>query len=91
MAGGFSPINSRKLPIIIGLVAMAVFTFVAAETPSNVVAVGYGYLGRGVLRRWRKWHVLGSGFRRCTGPLHGILGFHPEFRRVFSEVRWLPP
>jgi len=28
-----------KLPIIIGLVAMAVFTFVAAETPSNVVAV----------------------------------------------------
>jgi hypothetical protein len=30
MAGGFSPINSRKLPIIIGLVAMAVFTFVAA-------------------------------------------------------------
>jgi MFS family permease len=39
MAGGFSPINSRKLPIIIGLVAMAVFTFVAAETPSNVVAV----------------------------------------------------
>jgi MFS family permease len=39
MAGGFSPINSRKLPIIIGLVAMAVFTFVAAKTPSNVVAV----------------------------------------------------
>ena len=39
MAGGFSPINSRKLPIIVGLVAMAVFTFVAAETPSNVVAV----------------------------------------------------
>jgi cyanate permease len=39
MAGGFSPINSRKLPIIIGLVAMAAFTFVAAETPSNVVAV----------------------------------------------------
>src|SRR5437588_9210694 len=37
--GGFSPINSRKLPIIIGLVAMAVFTFVVAETPSNVVAV----------------------------------------------------
>jgi MFS family permease len=39
MAGGFSPINSRKLPIIVGLVAMAVFTFVAAETPNNVVAV----------------------------------------------------
>ena len=39
MAGGLSPINSRKLPIIVGLVAMAVFTFVAAETPSNTVAV----------------------------------------------------
>src|SRR3984957_15448149 len=39
MAGGFSPINSRQLPIIIGLVAMAAFTFVAAETPSNEVAV----------------------------------------------------
>jgi hypothetical protein len=26
-------------PIIVGLVAMAVFTFVAAKTPSNVVAV----------------------------------------------------
>ena len=39
MAGGFSPINSRKLPIIVGLVGMAVSTFIAAETPSNVMAV----------------------------------------------------
>jgi MFS family permease len=39
LAGGFSPINSRKLPIVVGLVAMAAFTFVAAETPSNLVAV----------------------------------------------------
>jgi len=39
-SGGFSPINSRSLPIIVGLVAMAAFTFVAAETPSNVVHHG---------------------------------------------------
>ena len=39
MAAGFSPVNSRKLPIILGLVGMAVFTFVAAETTSNFIAV----------------------------------------------------
>ena len=38
MAAGFSPVNSRKLPIIIGLIGMAVFTFLAAETPSNAYA-----------------------------------------------------
>jgi MFS transporter, ACS family, L-galactonate transporter len=39
MRGGFSPINSRKVPIIVGLIGMAGFTFIAAETESNVVAV----------------------------------------------------
>lgn len=39
LAAGFSPVNSRKLPIIIGLIGMAVFTFLAAETPSNVMAI----------------------------------------------------
>ena len=39
LMSGFSPINSRKLPIIVGLVGMAVSTFIAAETPSNVMAV----------------------------------------------------
>src|SRR5580693_2755729 len=43
---------------------------------------GYGHLGRSLLRRWREWHVVGPGFGRRTGPLHGIPGFHPEFRRV---------
>jgi sugar phosphate permease len=37
--GGFSPINSRKLPVIIGMVGMAAFTVLAAVTPSNTVAV----------------------------------------------------
>lgn len=39
MAMGFSPVNSRKIPVIIGLLGMAVFTYIAAETASNVVAV----------------------------------------------------
>jgi MFS family permease len=39
MAAGFSPVNSRKLPIIVGLLGMAIFTYVAAETSSNVIAV----------------------------------------------------
>ncbi len=39
MAAGFSPVNSRKLPIVCGLLGMAAFTFVAAETNSNFLAV----------------------------------------------------
>ena len=90
MAGGFSPINSRKLPIIIGLVAMAAFTFVAAETPSNLVAV-MAYLGRGVLRRWRKWHVLGSGFGRRTRPTARHPWVPSRISAGISEAHWLPP
>jgi sugar phosphate permease len=39
MRRGFSPINSRKVPVIVGLLGMVVFTVVAAETPSNTLAV----------------------------------------------------
>jgi MFS family permease len=39
MAAGLSPVNSRKVPIILGLLGMAVFTYVAAETSSNFIAV----------------------------------------------------
>ena len=41
MAAGFSPINSRKAPVIAGLLGMAVFTFLTAETPSNVAAIAF--------------------------------------------------
>jgi sugar phosphate permease len=37
---GFSPINSRKIPVIVGLLGMVGFTVVAAETPSDFFAVG---------------------------------------------------
>ena len=39
MARGFSPINSRKIPVIVGLLGMVAFTVIAAETPSDFVAV----------------------------------------------------
>lgn len=39
MRRGFSPINSRKIPVIAGLLGMVAFTVVAAETPSDVLAV----------------------------------------------------
>jgi len=41
MQRGLSPINSRKVPVIVGLLGMGVFTFLAAETPSNVAAIGF--------------------------------------------------
>jgi MFS family permease len=40
MEAGFSPINSRKLPIIVGMIGMASFTVLAALADSNLVAVG---------------------------------------------------
>jgi sugar phosphate permease len=39
MRRGFSQVNSRKTPVIIGLMGMVVFTVVAAETPSDTLAV----------------------------------------------------
>lgn len=36
---GFSPVNSRKLPLVIGLVGVAAFTLGAAEAPSNAASV----------------------------------------------------
>jgi MFS family permease len=38
-AAGFSPVNSRKIPVIAGLFGMALFTYIAAEATSNFVAV----------------------------------------------------
>ena len=39
VAGGFSPVNSRKLPIIVGMVGAAGCTIFAALTPSNASAI----------------------------------------------------
>ena len=37
---GYSPVNSRKLPLVIGLIGVAAFTIGAAEVSSNILAVG---------------------------------------------------
>jgi MFS family permease len=39
--GGHTPINSRKIPIVIGMVGMASFTVLAALAPGNTLAVAY--------------------------------------------------
>jgi sugar phosphate permease len=39
MAAGLSPINSRKVPVIVGLVGMGAFTYVAAVVASDTAAV----------------------------------------------------
>lgn len=39
MRRGFSPVNSRKIPLVAGLVGVAVMTMAAAEVSSNVLAV----------------------------------------------------
>jgi MFS family permease len=36
---GYSPVNSRKVPLVIGLIGVAVFTFCAAKVSSNGMAV----------------------------------------------------
>jgi MFS family permease len=37
---GYSPVNSRKVPLVAGLIGVAVFTIGAAEVTSNVLSVG---------------------------------------------------
>ncbi len=40
VARGVSPVNSRKYPIVVSLIGMSIFTIVAAEVESNLLAVG---------------------------------------------------
>jgi MFS family permease len=39
MRRGYSPVNSRKVPLVAGLIGVAIFTMSAAEVSSNVLAV----------------------------------------------------
>jgi sugar phosphate permease len=78
MARGFSPINSRKVPIIIGLVGMAGFTFMAAEAASNVVAVAaisgsVFFAGGASGMSWALASVAAPA--HCTGSLGSIQNF----------------
>jgi MFS family permease len=41
LAKGFSPINSRKVPMVTALVGTGLFTFLAATAPNSTLAVSY--------------------------------------------------
>lgn len=41
LAGGMTPINSRKVPMVTSLAAVAVFTFLTAHAPTVTLAVTY--------------------------------------------------
>ncbi len=78
MAAGLSPVNSRKLPIIVGLIGMAVFTFIAAKAESDVVAVAC--ISIAVLcnggASGMSWSLAGvSAPANCTASLGSMMNF----------------
>ncbi|MBV8704845.1 MAG: MFS transporter [Acetobacteraceae bacterium] len=78
MAAGFTPINSRKAPVIIGLLGMAGFTVVAAETPSNTVAVACvsAALMFGACASGMSWALASvAAPSNCTASLGAIQNF----------------
>ncbi|HJS87876.1 MAG TPA: MFS transporter [Acetobacteraceae bacterium] len=78
MAAGFSPVNSRKVPVIVGLLGMAGFTVVAAETPSNMVAVACisAALMFGACASGMSWALASvAAPSNCTASLGAIQNF----------------
>jgi sugar phosphate permease len=74
MRRGFSLVNSRKMPIIIGLLGMVVFTVVAAETPSDTLAVAAISAAL----------MFGASASGCRGHSH------PSQRRLTARHPWVP-
>jgi sugar phosphate permease len=78
MAAGLSPINSRRVPAVISLLGMALFTFLAAEATSNTMAVGcitvvMFFSGAASAMAWALISVAGP--ENVTGSLGGIMNF----------------
>ena len=78
MRAGFSPVNSRKLPVVVGLIGMAAFTVVAAEAASDVLAVAcisaalmFGACASGM--SWALSSVVAPA--NCTASLGSIQNF----------------
>jgi MFS family permease len=74
-ARGVSPINSCKIPVVIGLTGMASFTIVTALTPSTLVAVAalsiaLGFNGMAGGMCWALASVMAP--RHCTASLGSI-------------------
>lgn len=75
---GISPVNSRKIPVIIGLMGMVVFTVVAAETPSDTLAVAAisGALMFGASASGMSWALASvAAPANCTASLGAIQNF----------------
>jgi MFS transporter, ACS family, L-galactonate transporter len=78
MQRGFSPVNSRKIPVIVGLLGMVVFTVVAAETASDVLAVAAisGALMFGASASGMSWALASvAAPANCTASLGAIQNF----------------
>ncbi|WP_088561294.1 MFS transporter [Arboricoccus pini] len=78
MARGFTPIDSRRIPAVISLLAMACFTVLAALTPSNTLAVAciavvmFG-AGSSSAMAWAMVSVCAP--ENNTGSIGGIMNF----------------
>ena len=78
MRRGFSPISSRKIPVIVGVLGMVAFTVVAAETADNFAAVAavsaavmFGAAASGM--SWAMASVAAPA--NCTASLGAIQNF----------------
>ena len=74
-ARGVSPINSCKIPVVIGLAGMAAFTIVTALTPSTLIAViavstALAFNGMAGAMAWALASVAAP--RHCTASLDSI-------------------
>ena len=78
MRRGFSQVNSQKTPIIIGLLGMVAFTVVAAETPSDTLAVAAisAALMFGASASGMSWALASVAVpAHCTASLSAIQNF----------------
>jgi sugar phosphate permease len=78
MQRGFFPINSRKIPVIVGLLGMVVFTVIAAETPTDTAAVASisAALMFGAAASGMSWALASvAAPANCTASLGAIQNF----------------
>jgi sugar phosphate permease len=78
MRRGFSPVNSRKIPVVIGLLGMVGFTVVAAESASDFLAVAAisGALMFGASASGMSWALASvAAPAHCTASLGAIQNF----------------
>jgi MFS transporter, ACS family, L-galactonate transporter len=78
MQRGFSPVNSRKIPVITGLLGMVAFTVVAAEAESDVLAVAAisAALMFGAAASGMSWALASvAAPAQCTASLGAIQNF----------------